>query len=1732
MPIRFRCKCGKIVKVEDEHAGRRATCPNCGGQLVVPSVSTIPEAAGPNAKAEPSPQLPEPPAPELQLESESLGPGGKTGDTVGNVLELEFERLGPGGKTGDTVEEVTDVEEVAPESEISEVVPLPDDSAPAEAPSEPTPERTCPNCGVAVAPNAIKCAECGASLMPEKAVAKKISGIVNAFNSLREHKKFPLIAAVSAVGVILLLTVVVLAVRKLRKPKPVPVARQFQRGPQPAQPQKVAEKPKPPPVQFHWPGFSDPATIARDRILKLGQELAAYVNQNHRPPATLAEAGVTEADEYGYVGAEIAALPRFHAIAYEVKPSASHDPYVLFSDGSARPVPAAQIPSVLLKKTESGWMTDTDAALLAKTAPVIRVTNERFTSLEVALNDKPAGVAPQGGKCEISAVAGPKQKITFTAGDQKDDIEVDLEPGIVYTFVHPRQADLPWLPMRQYRAAMTGQPAPGTEKSATPAGRPAPPVSEPSSSFTVERDERDGFVVKALKSSTENVEFLDRDGNTEKADGRTALAPDLLSIHAKITRGNENLTIEGPAPDKPILVNKIGSLEAGVVRFKGDITVTFRQTALGALRCEALPNAGPGTVSLPEAEPGKPPASKPATTPPPRLAFPAATFTLLPDCQALAGAIEALKVTDAVRLLLQRAQLETKPAEAAPATVRNTPPANVEGPPNMPPQGRRGMPPQGRRGMPPGGFARFQRPQQGREGATGKAAEAVERERSVRPPEEISAPLVYGALAFYGDSSAFDALKDLKEQYDKEKMPVESVKPPAYAPFLLALGRSGRMSALTYLRAASDNAPTSAVIALCTIDAPTVPDVLKGIFANWTPEKVTEAVDEWPVVAGPTCRRTFVETLASAKPDLLDDPAVLNALMKLDPFALERALAARLAPAPVEPTPQPPPTTRSPSTPQPPSTSQPPPPAQKSQPSARGPGREMIQLFIAQAKAKAKAKAARMGPAPKQNPSPKPMEATGSGPAGPPFWWIVLAHFKNDAAVTRFVQLLGSENDPATRLNAAAALGEVGDPSVVPILTALLKDQEVAMRQTAATSLARMPDADVVAALDAAMDKDLLVPAIVEQATAMAAKAGREATAKLLAKMLAVAFGQTPTAVTPPPNEGPTPSRGGGFMPPRGRGASQPPAKVPTPTPASTAGDPGMATRIFDALSRLGLYSPEVRAAFEAACGAREAGVRVAAYKAREQAIAAESAADRSASAIAAAGLALKDTDATVRCAGIALLKLADPQEARSLLLPALKDPADAVRAAAVSALPEIAGDQDIAAAINEALKNDPSPDVVRAAALAAAQRHDPAFGDAVLAAFKQASGKPGYPSAVLASLAEVAAELQLQGAAGPLELLLSADHNRDVRIAAIRALGALKDATVPSSIQSVLNDKDTSVVEEAVRALSGLDAPDAVTATLDALVGKSALPDELRRRILTSLAAHFADPNSAYKSWWEKSGSALQDSDLEVLVSIASSATDAERAGSIALAEGCLADSTLETTKRAAAASILAKYAEDADVRNFLLDKFEKDATGIAQAAAEALRNVRDDSMIDGKLWPYYEELSKPSGGPSRPGMMAAGRGGPPPGARRGMPGGLAPATPPSRLPGLAKATEDENRQLREAIIEALGSIGGDHAGKALTRIAELDQTRNSDEMAPYLIKAFAACKASTSIRDLYEYYVKPSGPHSRDAISALARLASLDSARVTNMLRGIATNERTPHDVAAAAMDALDQIPSAGGA
>jgi HEAT repeat protein len=833
---------------------------------------------------------------------------------------------------------------------------------------------------------------------------------------------------------------------------------------------------------------------------------------------------------------------------------------------------------------------------------------------------------------------------------------------------------------------------------------------------------------------------------------------------------------------------------------------------------------------------------------------------------------------------------------------------------------------------------------------------------------------------------------------------------------------------------------------------------------------------------------------------------VLNALMKLDAFTLERVLVTRFEGEFNRPT------------------------AAPQQPQAQ-PQKALPQRSL---KYTGPLRTRRRGPL-----GESPVPGAAAARSGAPLSWIALAHFKNSAAVARFVQLLDGR-DPTRRLYAVEALGEVHDPGLVPLLTALLQDKQAAVRQTAAKALVEAPDADIVGALNKAMDKDLLVSAIVERAPAIAAKVGAEATASLLAKMLTAAATRKAFAPAPVSEDGPTP-------------AAAPPE------------DPNVATpvRIMGALIRLGLYSPEVKTAFEAARESPDPSVRVAAYRACAQEFAGADAAERSASLVAAAGAALKDKESTVRCAGIGLLSAAEPSEALPLLLPALKAPEADVRAAALSALPET-DDPRIVAAITSSLA-DPNPLVVAAAARAAARRHDPALGVAVLAVLNQVGsrqaerpaagqasqpgrpafsmrGSPAQPSAakatgdqtgiLVAALADAAADLQPQAAAGALANLL-AYPQPEVRVAAVHALGRLKDSTALNSLLSCLQDKDPSVLSAAITALGEFDATEAVQAVLDTL-GRSALAPELRRQILTRLANHCADPSSAYGSW-AATGTALKDSDLDILVSMAPAATGDERAGLIALATRYLADAHPETRKRAA--SILGNYADDESVRTKLLNALEQDAAGVAPAAANVLRRIRDNSMIDVPLLAYYKDLAEPSGSGGTPAPAAAplrptmpmGRGManaplPPP-----VPAAPAPAGP--KYPGLLKASQTENAQLRTAIIEALGGIGGDHAGKALRTIAELEQKRNSDEMTPKLIAAFESVKGATSARDLCDCYVISPGRYRLDAIAVLAHLGPFDSTHVADTLKRLAETAATPPDVAAASVDALDELGSAGG-
>jgi hypothetical protein len=41
MPITFDCTCGKMLRVPDEHAGRRAKCPACGSVVPIPGPDPV-----------------------------------------------------------------------------------------------------------------------------------------------------------------------------------------------------------------------------------------------------------------------------------------------------------------------------------------------------------------------------------------------------------------------------------------------------------------------------------------------------------------------------------------------------------------------------------------------------------------------------------------------------------------------------------------------------------------------------------------------------------------------------------------------------------------------------------------------------------------------------------------------------------------------------------------------------------------------------------------------------------------------------------------------------------------------------------------------------------------------------------------------------------------------------------------------------------------------------------------------------------------------------------------------------------------------------------------------------------------------------------------------------------------------------------------------------------------------------------------------------------------------------------------------------------------------------------------------------------------------------------------------------------------------------------------------------------------------------------------------------------
>jgi hypothetical protein len=146
---------------------------------------------------------------------------------------------------------------------------------------------------------------------------------------------------------------------------------------------------------------------------------------------------------------------------------------------------------------------------------------------------------------------------------------------------------------------------------------------------------------------------------------------------------------------------------------------------------------------------------------------------------------------------------------------------------------------------------------------------------------------LFAALAIYGEGpSALRTLSSISSAFSPDD--------PGHSEFLLALAHCGREAALAHIGIATEDAPEAAAIALALIDDVGARNTLGKVVATWPAERIADTVKAWPQVAGHRSRRVFIEAIAESNPEALDETQALNALLKLEPYALEQVLLGRL----------------------------------------------------------------------------------------------------------------------------------------------------------------------------------------------------------------------------------------------------------------------------------------------------------------------------------------------------------------------------------------------------------------------------------------------------------------------------------------------------------------------------------------------------------------------------------------------------------------------------------------------------------------------------------------------------------------------------------------------------------------------------------------------------------------------------------------------------------------------
>lgn len=1027
--------------------------------------------AAPPAAPPPPPKAAEEPAMDLGIEVETMGVGGKIG---GEPPAKTPPTVKPPDSSKDEIPIELPAEAPPPAPEAAAPAPAlapepakASDAKPAAAPAPAAAERKCPKCGAAVVGNAVICLECGTPLSGPAAAKAAPKGklpakLAPAIDWVKGHK-IPVIAGAAVIVIGLGAGGFFLFKKKQAQTLAAAATTTVTQAQAAAAVTTTTTTTTLPPKWERQ--FSSAALNARRDLEDYRLARSASGGKAVEPAQVPATVKVVP---------EVAGVTRFRPVAYV--PADKVYSQVLFSDGSIRLMHDADRSMVEVRAAADGPTTSADAALRQRASAEIQVANSRLSSVEVRIDGKAVGQATPDAGVTVDVTPGPHEVVLSFGGAQTTPLKIDAAPGVTELLFVARQQDLPFLPVKNYRAAMT------TMTAVTPTG-----AGGPAAAYTAERTSAG---VTGVKSAVERVVF-------GTPGGRGAISQDGRTLEARIER--DEATIEG-VDGKTIHLNDLGRVEEGVVKYRNGATITYRRTEIGPVGWQSLPSldladigrmrgaarmgglgdpvsAMPGAPGFrgasaerraldhPEAQmsaspggmaPGTgPDAAKGLVSRSERLTAVVTPFAPNPDMDAVG---RLLKTPTAVTLLLARLGKTapvSKPAGAGAAMSGAPEPA-----PTAP-----GMPAMARGPGVAGGPAGDTR----RPGAVG-GAQAVgllptPQDAQVR---DLADDKVLAMLAVLGEPAATSPVAALMKSLDP--------KANGYGEGLLALARCGREAMTPTIRAAVENSRVYSTIAFALIDNPAARQALPSLVVGWTAKELGEAAAAWPGVGGPSSRRALVEAVLGANPALLDDPDALNSLLRFEPYALERALLARIAVAPKVP---------------------------------EAPPKEGTPT------------AAKDAPAPTPTPGAKPADKPTDGSAdlssGAPYSWLALARTHSVEGIAWYVALL-KDKDALKRRAALEALAETPDAALSALAASMVKDADPGVRRAAAVYLVRVGDAASVKALTEGMTKDLALPAICDAAPALMRTAGTKETGELLVKMLTLVYeaAKPADAKTPP----------------------------------------------------------------------------------------------------------------------------------------------------------------------------------------------------------------------------------------------------------------------------------------------------------------------------------------------------------------------------------------------------------------------------------------------------------------------------------------------------------------------------------------------------------------------------------------------------------------------------------------